>query len=414
MKILIVTQNFPPDIGGASIRLAGYAKYLNTFGYKVTVLCASPIYPRGKIFEGYKNKWFQKEEKDGYTIVRTWIWPVKPKSHAILRILSYCSFTLSACFGSLKLEKPDIIVSATPSFFASFISIFYKKLKKIKIILDITDVWPDAALATGFMKKNLFFWLAKKIELWIYWNVDHLTCGSIGIKRELLKNYWLENKITIIPDAADLELFPLNLNSDNVKKEYNLEDKFIIGFAGLLGFAQQPTIIARVAKKLEPYQNIKFLIVGNGGLKNDFEALAKELNLNNIIFAGEKPRNIIASYINAFDVGLSTLANKDFLRNSVPAKIFEYLACGLPIVINLKGVAWEIVNEAKAGVLADEDNAEDLANQILYLYNHKDEALKMGENGRAYAHENYDRKKIVKKLERVINSTLMNTQKPSE
>jgi glycosyltransferase involved in cell wall biosynthesis len=90
----------------------------------------------------------------------------------------------------------------------------------------------------------------------------------------------------------------------------------------------------------------------------------------------------------------------------VPAKIFEYLACGLPIVINLKSVAWDIVNEAKAGVLANEDDATDLANKILYLYNHKSEALKMGENGRAYALENYDRKKIVEKLEKVIVATL--------
>jgi hypothetical protein len=201
-------------------------------------------------------------------------------------------------------------------------------------------------------------------------------------------------------------LFPLDLNSDSIIKEYNLENKFVVGFAGLLGFAQQPTIIAKVAKILEPYQDIQFLIVGNGGLKNDLETLIKELSVKNIIMAGEKSRNEIAYYVNTFDVGLSTLANKDFLRNSVPAKIFEYLACGLPIVINLKGVAWEIVNEAKAGVLANEDDAADLANQILYLYNHKNEALKMGENGRTYAHENYDRKKIVEKLEKVIIATL--------
>ena len=129
MKILIISQNFPPDIGGAAIRLSGYAKYLSLFGHTVTVLCANPIYPRGKIFEEYKNKWFQKEIKDGYTVVHTWIWPIKPKSHAILRIMSYCSFVFSACLGSLRLEKPDIIISATPSLFSSFVSIFYKKTK---------------------------------------------------------------------------------------------------------------------------------------------------------------------------------------------------------------------------------------------------------------------------------------------
>lgn len=403
MKILIVTQNFPPDIGGGAIRLSGYANYLTQFGHKVTVLCANPVYPRGKIFEGYKNKWFQKEEKDGYTIVRTWIWPVKPKSHPIKRIISYCSFVVSACFGSFRLPKPDIIISATPSLFSSFVSIFYKKVKKVKIILDITDLWPDLALATGFMKKGTLFSLAKIVEHWIYKNVNYFTPNCEGVKKGLLKNGVKEENLTVISDCTDLEMFPLDINNEYIKQRYNLENKFVVGYAGLLGFAQKIEDIILAAKELKNYQDIVFLIVGGGGLKAKAENMVKEFELNNVIFAGEQPRREIPFFITSFSVGLITLAANDLYRNSMPSKLYDCFAANVPAIVNLKGVMWDVVKNAQAGLLAAENDPKDMANKILYLYYNPSEAKIMGNNGRAYAEEHYDRKKIVKKLEAVIN-----------
>lgn len=406
MKILIVTQNFPPDIGGAAIRLSGYAKYLTMFGHDVTVLCANPIYPRGKIFEGYKNKWFQKEIKDGYTIIHTWIWPIKPKSHAILRIISYCSFVFSACLGSFKLEKPDVIVSATPSFFTSFVSIFYKKVKKIRMLLDITDVWPDSAIATGFMKKGIMFSFAKKLEHWIYRNAAHISCGSKGTKRELLKNFIPEEKITIIPDATDLQMFSADIDISNIIKEFELENKFVVGYVGLLGFAQDPEKIVLAAQELKNYKDIVFLIVGGGGLKETAENLAKELKLDNIIFVGEKPREYMPYFIKSFSMGLVTLAIKDLFKNSVPGKLFDYMSASKPVIINIDGVAWEIAKEANAGLLSEDNDPKDLGEKILYLYTHRNEALELGKNGRRYVEENYDREKIVRKLENLLENIL--------
>lgn len=406
MKILIITQNFPPDIGGAAIRLSGYAKYLTLFGHTVNVLCANPVYPRGRIFEGYKNKWFQREKKDNYIINRTWIWPIKPKSSFILRIVSYCSFVFSACQGSWKLEKPDVIISASPSFFASFVSLFYKKLKKVKIILDITDVWPDSAIATGFMKKGFLFSVAKKLEGWIYKNVDYITCGSMGTKKELLRNSVPEDKITVIPDAADLNLFNTNIDSSFVKKKYEIDGKFIVGYSGLIGFAQDPKNIVMAAQELKNYKDIIFLVVGDGGLKEAIETLSSKLKLKNIIFAGEKPRETVPSFIKSFSVGLVTLAKNDLFRNSMPSKLFDYLAAGIPTIVNLDGVAWGIIKESQSGLLSKECDPKDLAEKILYLYNNANLSIEMGKRGKLYIEEHYDRKKIVKKLDNIIDKVV--------
>lgn len=404
MRILIVTQNFPPDIGGASIRLSGYAEHLTRLGHEVCVLCASPVYPRGKIFKGYKNKWFQREAKNGYEIIRTWIWPVKPSSSFFLRILSYNSFVVSACFGLLKIKKSDLTISAMPSFFASFIGIFNKKLRGGKLILDITDVWPDSAIATGFMKKNFMFFVAKKIEHWIYKQANHVTCVSLGVKNDLLKNKVLLGKIDIIPDTVDVDFFKNATGEKEIKDRFPIDGKFVVGFAGLMGFAQNVKMIALAAQKMLNYKNIVFLLVGDGGLKKEVEDYCKKNNLTNVIFAGESPYSDIPKYLKCFDVGVIAFKNDSLLKNAVPSKLFNYWAGKKPVIINLEGLASDIIRSANGGIICKEDDSEDMAKKILFLYNNRKEIDILGTNGQNYVFENYSRTKIMQKLNDIISS----------
>jgi glycosyltransferase involved in cell wall biosynthesis len=156
---------------------------------------------------------------------------------------------------------------------------------------------------------------------------------------ELLKNNVPEEKITIIPDATDFEIFPLNLDCTNIINKYSLKNKFVVGYSGLLGFAQDPINIVFAAKELRAYKDIVFLIVGDGGLREECEKLARDLNINNIIFTGEKSRDKIPYFIKTFSVGLITLANKNLFRNSMPSKLFDYFSSCIPVIINLRGIA---------------------------------------------------------------------------
>jgi len=231
---------------------------------------------------------------------------------------------VSACFALLKIKKPNLTISATPSFFASFVSIFNKNLRGGKLILDITDVWPDSAIATGFMKKGFLFFFAKKIEQWIYRQADHITCGSLGTKKELLKNKNLLNKIEVIPDAIDANIFSSITEEEGITNKFNLNNKFVVGFTGLMGFAQNVKMLALVAEKLINYKDIVFLLVGDGGMKEGAEAFCKKNNLVNVVFVGEKPYSEMPKYIKCFDIGLVTLKNEPLFENSVPSKLFHY------------------------------------------------------------------------------------------
>ncbi len=398
MKILLITQNFPPDIGGASNRTSGIAHYLSTFGHQVTVLCANPIYPRGKIFPGYKNKWLQKDKNNEYVVYRTWIWPVKPKSPAIMRILSYLSFVLSASIASLKIPKQDIIIVASPPLFVPLIGIVVKQKQHTPLVLDITDIWPESANATGFMKKGWIFKLAEHFELFIYKHCDYFVPSGPGEKQHLIQKGIKENKIHLSPNATDTNIF-VNIESDDIVKQYNLNNKYVVGYAGLLGFAQNPIIIIETAREFQNYKNIIFFIVGEGGMKIEMEQLADKYKLNNVIFVGEKPRKEIPYYINTFSCCLIPYKNTSLFTRTIPSKLFDYLAAGKPVIINLEGYASQIITTANAGLVAQPDNSIDLAKQILYLHNNIEIAKQMGINGRKYVEQYYDREKLLKELE---------------
>ncbi len=391
-------------MGGAAIRASGIVHHLASFGHQVVVLCANPVYPRGKIFDGYKNKWIQKEENKEYTIYRTWIWPAKPKSHAVKRIFSYISFMISATIAAMRLPKQDIVIATSPSLFAPLIGIAVKNRQHIPLYLDIADIWPESANATGFMKKGIAFKLAEQLESFVYNHCDYFVPAALGTQQYLINRGIPEYKMCLTRDAADLDIFT-NIDPSSIIEKYNLKNKFVVGYSGLLGFAQYPQIIVEAANVLKNNENIIFLVVGEGGLRKETEDLAQKYKLNNIIFVGEKPRAEMPYYINAFSCCLIPYKNTPLFTRTVPSKLADYLAAGKPIIINLEGLASSIIQEAKAGLVAKADDGADLAEKILYLYHHPEIAKQMGENGRKYAEQYYDRAKIVKNLETFLIKT---------
>jgi len=409
MNILIISQNFPPDIGGAAIRIFGFAKELSNLGNKVTVLCANPIYPRGEIHLGYKNKFFQKDKSFvGFDAYRSYIFPVKPDSSFIKRLFSYFSFVILARFNLSKISKKfDIIIICSPPLFVSLIGIKAKRYFKANLYLDITDAWPESAVATGFMKKGILFKFGEKFEKWIYSHCNYFLASADAIKTHLLSKGVEENKITLVYDAADIELFEKPVDTLFLRKKYNLEHKFVVGFTGLLGFAQDPSSIVKVANFLKDYRDIFFLIVGDGGKRKEAENLANQLNLKNIKFVGQIPRKEIPQYTKLFDVCLVTYKNEGLFRTTIPGKLFDYLSSQKPIIINLEGKAADIILEARAGLVARSNDTQDFANKILEIYKNRKIGKEMGKNGFKYVKIYYDRKVIVQKLNDLLLKTIV-------
>lgn len=407
MKLLIISQYFPPEVNAPAHRLGFFAKYLSEKeNTSVTVICEPPNYPRGVLFDGYKNKLLSREKMGNAEVLRTCVWITKKKDF-INRSLNYFSFFFSSVLAGLRVEKPDIILASSPPLPVLFSGFFISKIRHVPLVIEIRDIWPDSVVAVGMMKKNLIFKFLELLEKFIYRSSKKIVVNAEGIGERLEKNKRVQKeKIVFIPNGAELDFFSPNIKTNSLDEKYKLGSSFVVLFIGLIGLAQNPEIIVKTAEKLRDRKDIVFLIVGDGAEREKCEKLARYLRLENIIFAGEKPRNEMPTFVSRADVALITLKNMDLFYGVISSKIFDYMSAEKPIIINIDGETAKIIKDARCGLIAEPENPESLAEKILELYQNEKLRGELGENGRKYAKLHYDKNKIAEDLLSLLNSVL--------
>lgn len=406
MKILLYSQYFYPETNAPANRWTYFTEYLSKKGHQITVLTSFPNHPLGEIFKGYKNHWGFIEKKEKIEIIRSWTYISKSKKF-FSRLLNYFSFAFSSYFNSryLKNKNFDCFIVSSPPLSVPIIGMMIAKKLKIPFILDLRDIWPEAAISTGYLKKGLIYNLAAKWEQKIYHQAKIIIVNSEAILKELNqnKNIPLE-KLKYIPNGADLELFKNNIDYQSVEKRYALKNKFVVLYTGLLGFAQAPEILIDAAEILRENKEILFLIVGEGPFKKELELKIQRLKLDNIILTGQRPKEEMPLFLARGDVCLIPYKNKPTFAKNIPSKMFDYMAAGKPMIINLKGIASDIIEKANAGLLAKPENPQSLADIILNLYKDKPLREKLGLAAKISAENNYNKKNISEKLERILKN----------
>lgn len=404
MKILFITQFYPPEIGAASNRIGYFAKFLAKTGHEVSVLTSAPNYPEGKVYAGYKNRWTVQED-NGVTVYRTRIF-LSPQKKTLSRLAHYLSFIIASVIAKRKIPKPDVIIATSPPLFVGLIGVIFKKLwRSVRFVLDIRDIWPESVESVGAVRNKILLKQGEKLASYIYHRADHITCTSPGIQK-LLSVHGLPARtltnITVLPNGAELDIFRPDISGNHIRRIWNLENKFVVLYTGNLGLAQAPEIFIKTAAFLKEQRDIIFLIVGAGVLKEKMEQAAMQKNLINIVFTGTRPRSEMPAFVAAADVCIIPYKKADTFRSTFPSKMFDYMAGAKPIIINLKGEASELINEADCGLLAEEENAKDLVEKILFLKNNSSKMERLGAAGRQFVEKNYRREKIAEDLNRLL------------
>jgi len=403
MNILIHTQYFPPETNAPANRWGYFAKYLADQGHKITILTSFPNHPLGRILNGYKNQWRFDEEMDGMKIIRTWTY-ISASRRFISRLFNYFSFAFSSYMNMFN-KDINLFIASSPPLSVAIVGAIIAKKKKIPLILDLRDIWPEAAVSTGYIKKGFFYHLAEKWEKRCYKQAQKILVNSLAIFEELKNSKGVpSSKLEFIPNGADLEFFKEINNSNKINEEYNIKDKFIVLYTGLLGFAQAPEVMIDAAKILENNKDIVFLIVGGGPLKKDLESKIKDLELDNVVLTGQRPREEMPVFVSRGDICLVPYKNSSTFQKNVSSKMFDYMASGKPIIINLEGAASDIIIKAQAGLVVEPENALALAKTIEQLYNNRFLRKKMGNSGKVYVEKHYDKKKISKQLEIILEN----------
>lgn len=368
-KVLIVSEVFYPE----EFKINELAIDWKNKGYDVDILTMVPSYPSSKIFDGYENRWYQKELWNGMNIYR-----VKAvtgyKNSLFKKLLKYFAFMIMGSFLSLKIgKKYDYIFGfQVGPLTAMAPAIILKQFYKKPVTLWIQDIWPDSVYAYGFKKTKFLEFFLDRFVKYVYKNSSNFAISAKGFEKKILPYLNSNKEILYAPNWADY------LNKDLEKFEFSNDDKTHFTFAGNVGTVQNLENIIEAYGKLnhEYLSKTQLNIVGDGSHLEKLKNIVKEKNLKNIIFWGRKPREEIYRYLEASDYLIVSLVDKEIFSLTVPAKTQTYIATGKPIIAIIKGEAADIIRENELGLVCNPDSLEEIKSVFIEAIEMSDEKSK--------------------------------------
>jgi len=395
MKLLILTQYYPPEIGAPQNRLHELAVRLKAVGMEIDVLTALPNYPRMEIMNGYENRKNRYEKIDGIPVHRSWIYVTKSKG-VFSRLLIYFSFVWSSYWKGRKMKKHDYLLVESPPLFLAYSALRLAKKLNAKLIFNVSDLWPESAEKLGIVTNKIALNLAYKLEAKCYRQAFLITGQTQGIVDDICSRF-PDKKVYWLPNGVDVSFYnPSQIQPGNFRERNSFSQEEILFFyGGIIGHAQGLEVILNAANLLRENSKIQFILQGSGPEKEMLMELKKTLKLNNVHFLEPVSKKEMPSILKSIDVALVPLKNLTLFKGAIPSKVFEALAMEVPLLLGVDGEARNhFIEKGKAGLFFQPENADELAKQALFLAENLVERLEMGKNARRYVTENFDREKI--------------------
>lgn len=395
MKILFLTQYFPPETGAPQNRLYDLALKLQEFGASVSILTAFPNYPQYRIPEAYRGKLNSREKMEGLDIHRSWIY-VSPDKSLVKRLLNYFSFTISSFLaGCFKIGQADLIICESPPLFLGFTAVLLKYIKGARLIFNVSDLWPESAVKLGIVTNPWLIRLSTWLELWIYRHSDKISGQTQGIVADIQKRmpdksvFWLRNGV----DPEDIDR---RISAKDWRKDKGFEPAdFLVYFGGLLGYAQGLEVMLEAAKQTVQYPHIKYVLVGDGPEKDKLLRLKQEWALEQVFFFPGVTRMEIIDVISCMDVAVIPLRKVNLFLGAIPSKIFEILYLKKPVLLGIEGEAKDLfIDQAQAGLFYEPENGAALAEAVLKMSEQPDFVGAMGDRGREFVLRHFNRRQI--------------------
>ncbi len=405
LSITILTQYYPPEVGAPQNRLSELAVRLKRNGAELHVITAMPNYPAMKVHDGYRGKWRVSEELEGIKVTRCWIYV--PKSKSILpRLLNYFSFVFSSFWiGLVRMKRSDYLLCESPPLFLGITAFMLSRLKRTKMIFNVSDLWPESAEKLGLVKNRFLLRISTWLEEFLYKRSALITGQTQGIVKNISdrfpdkKTYWL-------PNGVDISLYdPAKVVAcDRSKFGFSAEDRLFC-YAGIIGHAQGLEIILKAAKELQSDSHIKFILLGEGPEKSRLQEMAEEMQLTNVTFLSAVPKTEMPAFVKMVDATVIPLRKLELFKGAIPSKIFESLAMEKPIVLGVEGEAMDLfITRGKAGLAFEPENVASLVLQVQEMMKNTELFIGLGRNGRNYVTENFERNKIAESLYELLKT----------
>jgi glycosyltransferase involved in cell wall biosynthesis len=386
MNIVILTQNYPPE---PDTIIHNLSKALVSRGNYVRVLTGFPNYPKGVIYEGYKQKLLQKECMGRVEIVRFPLYPDRSRSF-IKRSLNYLSFPGSAgLLGPIASRTADVMIVRHPPVTVGIPGMFIGFTRKIPFVFEIQDMWPETLPATGMITNPFALRLLGKLGMFVYSRAAAITVISPGFKKNLLEKGVSEHKVHVILNSAYEGYYEMATRDDSLAEEFGLKGRFNILYAGNMGPAQGLENVIEAANMLSNIKDLQFVFLGSGIDRKALESSTKAKKLTNVRFLPRQPMERMPSFYALADAVLVHLTNDPLFEITIPGKTQSCLLTGKPVIASVNGDVADLISRAKAGIPVRAMDPKDLAWAAGRLHAMAPEEREaMGRAGRRYYIEN--------------------------
>jgi glycosyltransferase involved in cell wall biosynthesis len=396
LHILLIHQAFVSLSEPGGTRHYEFARYLVEQGNCVTVITSPVSYLTGKVDKQMSG------QIDGLVIIKSATYQSLHRSF-VHRLLNFFSFTFSSFFAGLRVKNVDLIWGTSPPLFQVFTAWALARIKRVPFLFEVRDLWPAFAVEVGVLRSRVLISASEWLERFLYKRANCLVLNSPGFEQHVKARGGRE--IRVVPNGADAAMFDPEADGTAFRKQFALEGKYIVLYAGAHGLSNDLGVVLGAAEELLNEENIAIVLLGDGKDKPMLQERAARMELDNVHFVPPMPKAQMAEALAAADACLAILKPLKLYATVYPNKVFDYMAAGRPVILAIDGVIRKVIEEAGAGVFVPPGDPEALAKTIQQFAADPANGKRMGQAGRKYLEQHFDRPILARQMHAVIEET---------
>ncbi len=401
MRVLFVTQYFPPETGAAPARALHFARALERAGHEVRVVTGLPNHPSGVVQPAYQRVRRASERDGGITVERVWL-HATPRRTPVTRLWNHLSFALSALGPALAGPRPGVVLATMPPLFLGATAWLVARWHGAPLVIDCRDDWPAAAVALGEMRAGFATRVLGGLARFLQRRAERVLAVTPGMLRAFERAGLDAGRLVLVTNGADTDLF----RPAPAGRPGGSGRPFTVLYAGTHGLIHGMEALLDAAERLRARRDVRFLLVGDGVAKPGLERRAREAGLEQVEFRPSVAPERLVEEIHAADVCVATTRDHSFCGETIPVKLFDYLACGRPVVAAVSGDAARVVEESGGGVVVPPGDGAALAEALAALAADPARCAALGAAGPAFIEERYSRRAVGTKLVALLEQVL--------
>ena len=405
MRILFLTDNFPPEVNAPASRTFEHCREWVKAGHQVTVITGAPNFPTGKVFPGYRNRLWQRETLDGIQVVRVWTY-ITANTEVAKRTLDFLSFMVFGFLAGLVQRRPDVIIGTSPQFFTNCAAWMLSVFRWRPFIFELRDLWPESIKTVGAMRDSVALRLMERLERFLYRRSAAVVAVTESFRRNLIARGINGDKIVVITNGVDLSRFQPMPRDPELAEQLGLTGKFVAGYIGTHGMAHALETLLEAAQRMAALPagpEVHFVLLGDGARKSALKATAERMGLKNVLFLDTVPKAEVPRYWSLLDVSIIHLRKSDNFTQVIPSKLFECMGMGIPVLHGVAGESADIVEREDIGLVFEPENVEDLCDGLLRLAGDQVRYQQLRANALAAA-PRYNRITLAQKMLRILEN----------